>query len=177
MGLCGFVTCAVGQILLRLPEGLLHRFAQIIGRSDVHVHLAHIAVKAALLHAADQIRGSFPMDGGKNAGMEGAVPDHIVNEGVIDRPGVVHVRKAGLLREGVLIQPVRQKHVHSKASLDILGSMDMQVRKGGNNHAFAVVRDLCAFILLRKNAADFPDFSVFHNQITVFIGDQLVVAF
>ena len=87
-----------------------------------HIYLAHIAVHTGISHFLKEDIGGFSVDGSEDAGMEGAVFDHILHQQTVNFLCVPGICKTGFLGEGVLVQPVRQKQVHGGTALQELGA-------------------------------------------------------
>ena len=106
--------------------------------------------------------------------MHGAMRDQIIKKRVVDRAGVVEICIFGLLGKRICIQPVCQQEVHPQASLRILGSMYVQIRKCRNDDAVAEVCHRQGRIFLRQDIIDPLYHTVLHSNIAVLMNGQFL---
>ena len=57
----------------------------------------------------------------------------MIDELTIGQVGILQIRKFPFLREGVVLQPLQQFHIHPKAAVSELGSMDMKIGHTGDD--------------------------------------------
>ena len=168
---------AIGAVLFqktrRLPQASLRGLPQLVGAGGIHVDLAHVSVQPQALQAGEQIAGGCGVDRAEDDGVKRAVGDQIVSKGVVDRTGKVQIGKASLQREGVVRQPVGQQLVHGEAALGILRCVDMEIRKGRDQHVLPQFRDRRAAQRLRHGGIDALYDTALHREIAVGVLRQL----
>ena len=157
---------------LRLPQGLLCRLPQEVRGVPVHVHLAHKGPHPVFLQGPEEVVRSVVVDGGEEAGVEGAVAQQLPHQGTVHRLGVGRVAEVGLLGEGIALQPVEEQTVHPHAPLKKLGGVNVEVGEGRDDQAPPVVRHRQGGIGLRHLGPDAPHRAVLHRHIGVFMNAE-----
>ena len=113
------------------------------------------------------------MEGGEHAHPCGSAFNQLPGQLGVDRPGVVRVGETGLGGEGVRIQPVQKRQVHAHPQHGILGSVEVEIRRGLQNQRVPVIRRRRWGVLLRQDREDPGDFAVLRHEIAVFCDVQL----
>ena len=128
------------------------RLPQAVRRARIHADLAHHGDEAAFFQHIHEQQRRLHVRGGKDAGAGVRPADHVLDKAAVGARGVVQIGKAALLREGAGVQPVKQLHVHTRAAICKLRSVDVQVHKAGQDQATRAVEHRQARVLLRQSA-------------------------
>ena len=153
----------------RFAHGFLCGLLQHAGCAvAVHVHLTYVAGDPRFFQLVHQDQGGVGVEGGKHTHPGRPAGHQFPRQLPVHRPGVVRLRKPCLRGEGVGIQPVQQGQIHTHPQHGILGSVEVQVRKGLDDQAVSIVLHRRSGILLRQHRIHPGNDAVFSDEITVF---------
>ena len=124
----------------RLPLRFLRGLLEVDAAVAVHIDLSHISCDAGPFQLLHQYQCGVRMEGGKHGHPGSAAVDQRFCQPLIDRPGIVQVRKPCLQGECIGVEPVQQGQIHTHAHLGELGPMEMQVREGLQNQSVSIIR-------------------------------------
>ena len=148
-----------------LGKGLLRGLPQGVRTVPVHVHLAHQAGQPGLLQQLHQYQRGRAVNGGENTGPGGGAVFQLLRKDLIGPAGIVLVGKMALLREGVVLQPLQQLHVHAQAPVGVLAGVDVKVHKAGQDELLPKILHGKAPVALRQAVKDSGHHAVLTHQI------------
>ena len=153
------------------------RLPQIIRAVPVHIYFSYHGRKTALFQQIHKQNGSFFVDCGENTGSCGGTFSHLFCKDAICFFRIFQILVFCLFRKCIDLQPFKKLHIHSKSPERILRSMNMEICKSRNDQPIPHIfyRDtLKCFWKYRINSLNF---SVFTNEITLFVYTQFFTIF
>ena len=110
-------------------------------RVAVHVDLAHVAHEPRRLEFVHKQPRGRHVNGAKDDRPAGWASPQVVGKNRVGALGVGQVAVAGLLREGIGVQPLDELAVHADPAERVLRGMDVDVAHAGNHEGVAAVDD------------------------------------